>query len=64
MQFADQHEEAIEPTVRVKNEVTCAIFDDKVKEMGTVTVSKGKIEITLDYIPGMVSPTDTRDFLI
>ena len=64
MQFADQHFEAIEPTVKVRDEVSCSIFDDHIKEMGTILVSQGQITITLDYVPAMVSKTDTKQFLI
>jgi hypothetical protein len=63
MQFDDQHREAIEPTVRVRNEVSCAIFSDKVKDMGRIKVERGRIEITLEYLPGMISNDATRDFL-
>lgn len=64
MEHDDQHREAIAPTVRVRNEVGCVIFDDKVKEMGSIVVQKGKIEIRLDYLPGMISSDATCDFLL
>lgn len=64
MQFADQHISAIRPTVHVRNEVSASVFDDKVKDMGTVTVAAGKISIDLDYVPGMITSADTGAFLI
>jgi ABC-type tungstate transport system substrate-binding protein len=64
VQFADQHRVAIKPTVRVENKVECAIFDDKVTEMGTVSVSGGNIKIKLDYLPGMISDDAQRDFVV
>lgn len=64
MQHDDQHREAIEPSVRVRNEVSCTIFSDKVKEMGSIRVEKGKIEIRLDYLPSMTSSDATRDFVL
>ena len=63
MQFDDQHREAIEPTVRVRNEVGCSIFSDKVKEMGTIKVERGRIEIKLDFLPGMMGDNAQRDFV-
>jgi hypothetical protein len=63
MQFPDQHIEAIRPTVRVQNAVTASIFDDKVKDMGTVKVENGKITIDLNYLPGMNSGEATGEFL-
>ena len=53
MEHEDQHREAIIPTVRVKDEVTARIFDDKVRDMGTVKVEGGKIVITLESLPSM-----------
>lgn len=64
MEHDIQHREAIDPTVRVRNEVSCTIFSDKVKDMGSIRVEKGKIEISLDYLPGMTSSDATRDFLL
>lgn len=64
MQHDSQHREAIEPTVRVRNEVSCGIFSDKVKDMGSVTVERGLITIKLDFLPGMVSDDAQRDFLL
>lgn len=63
MQHDDQHREAISGSVVAKNEVTTSIFDDKVKPMGTITVSRGVIKIALEYPLGMVSQEATRDFL-
>lgn len=64
MQHADQHREAISPTIRIKNQVIAGLFDDKVKRAGDVSVEGGKITITLDHAFGMVSQEATRDFLI
>lgn len=64
MHFADQHREAIAPTVRVREEVECSIFSDKVKEMGRVKVEHGRIAITLDFLPGMVSNDAQRDMVL
>lgn len=64
MEFSDKHLAAIAPTVRVKNEVSAQIFDDKVRSMGTVMVNNGEIKISLDYLPGMINGNATRDFLI
>jgi hypothetical protein len=64
MQFSAQHQEAIEPTVRVRNEVTCRIFDDKVKDMGHITVDRGNIHIKLDFLPGMSTNDAQRDFIL
>ena len=64
MQFEDQHTSAIGPTIRVTDQVEASIFSDKVKEMGRIKVSKGKIEISLDYLPSMISTDATRDFLV
>ncbi len=64
MDHDDQHREAIAPTVRVVNEVTSSIFDDKVEDMGTVHVSGGKITIKLNYLPAMVSDDATRNFVL
>ncbi len=58
------HIEAIAPTVRVLNEVAASVFDDKIKDMGHVKVSKGRIEIKLDYLPGMISDGAQRDFVM
>lgn len=64
MQHSDQHNEAVGKSVRVKNEVTASVFDDKVKEMGGVTVCGGKITITLHHLPGMTDDAAIRDFLV
>ena len=64
MDHADQHREAIAKTVQVRNEVSCSVFDDKVRDCGTVTVGDGKIAITLDHLPSMVSADATRDFVV
>jgi hypothetical protein len=63
MKHEDQHRDAIRPTVKVKNEVSAAFFDDKVREMGTVTVDSGKITIELQHLPSM-SPDDARRDMI
>jgi hypothetical protein len=59
-----QHVEAIKPTVRVTNQVSATIFDDKVRDMGTVTVDGGKITVVLHSTPSMVTNEATRDFLV
>jgi hypothetical protein len=64
MQHADQHIEAIKPTIRVTDMVEASVFSDKIKEMGYIKVSKGRIEIRLDFVPSMVSEASTRDFLM
>lgn len=64
VQHSDQHTDAIQKTIQVKNEVSASIFDDKVKPMGFVTVSKGKIAVTLDYLPSMISDLTQRDFIV
>lgn len=64
MDHKNQHIEAIAPTVRVRNEVTATIFDDKVRSMGMVTVANGKITIDLDSLPGMTTDAFTGDFLV
>lgn len=63
MQHDDQHRDAISRTVRVVDEVTATIFDDKVKEMGRVRVTKGKITIELDHTPSMITDDARRDIL-
>jgi len=63
MQFDGQHREAIEPTVRVRNEVSCSIFSDKVKDMGSIKVERGRIEIKLDYLPSLIGDDAQRDFV-
>jgi hypothetical protein len=63
MQHADQHIEAIRPTVRKTREVSCDVFDDKVKPMGTVRVAGGTITIKFIYLPGMVDGA-SRDFIV
>ena len=64
MQFPEQHREAIEPTVRVRNEVGCTIFSDKVKDMGSIKVERGRIEIKLDFLPDMIGDNAQRDFVL
>lgn len=64
MQHEDQHREAIAKTMRKNRDVSCGVFDDKIRDMGRVTVAKGKIDIELNYLPGMVSEGATRDFLV
>lgn len=64
MQHVDQHQEAIQKTVVVKNEVTVAIFDDKVREMGYIKVSNGHIEIHLEGLPIMNDHDACRDFVL
>lgn len=63
MEFSFQHIEAIKPTIRIKNEVSCEIFDDKVRPMGCISVEQGKITIELASLPGMISSDETRKFL-
>lgn len=64
LEHVDQHIEAIRPTVKVKEEVTASIFDDKVREMGTITVSNGKILIYLHSPAHLTTDEHTRDFTI
>lgn len=64
MEHTDQHVSEIKRHLRIKSEVTTSVFDDKVKDMGWVKVSAGKIEVCLAYLPGMTSKEATRDFLI
>ena len=64
MQHAEQHRDAIKPTVRIKNEVSADIFDDKVRPMGSVTVSGGKIVVLLGSFPGMATDADTGAFIL
>ena len=64
MQHTDQHIEAIKPTVRVLNEVTASVFDDKVKPCGLVKVSRGVITISMESIPSMVSDEATMAFTL
>lgn len=64
MQHADQHIEAISRSLLAKNAVSASIFDDKVKVMGFVEIEKGKIKITLDYLPGMITSDAQRDFVV
>lgn len=63
MQHADQHVRAIRQSVRIEDKITASIFDDKVKPMGVVTVSKGQIVVVLDYVPSMITPEARRDFI-
>lgn len=64
MQHSIQHIEAIKQSIRIKDEVSCEIFSDKVKRMGTVTVSGGVITVKLEYLPGLVNGEVTRDFIV
>ena len=64
MQHEIQHTEAINKTLKVRNEVRACIFDDKLKNMGYVVVENGNITIKLDYVPSMVSPNAKRDFVV
>jgi hypothetical protein len=64
MQHADQHIEAIGRSLLAKNTVSASIFDDKVKVMGFVEIEKGKIKITLDYVPSMITDEARRDFVV
>lgn len=64
MEFSDQHNDAIEPTIRVTNKVGCEIFDDKVRPMGCIDVQHGKITIELASLPGMINEEETCKFLI
>lgn len=63
MEFENQHVDAIRPTIRIKNEVTASVFSDKVKDMGTLTASKGVITIRLDFFPGMTTKEAGAQFL-
>jgi hypothetical protein len=60
MQHADQHIEAIRPTVRATDQVEASIFSDKIKNMGLVKVNKGRIEIVIDFVPGMTMAVRRR----
>lgn len=63
MEFSDQYRNATAKTLIVRNEVSVSIFDDKVREMGTISVSNGKISITIYSLPGMTTDENARDFL-
>ena len=63
MEFMAQHREAIAETVRIRNEVSVDIFDDKQRTMGTVSVENAHISIVLLYLPGMVDSEATGEFL-
>lgn len=64
MQNEDQHNQAIQPTVKVKESVSCAIFDDKVREAGRINVENGFITIKLDHGFHLATEKDTKAFLI
>ncbi len=64
MEHEDQHIEAIQRTVTALNQVQAAIFDDKVKTMGFVTIEKGQIKIAIDYLPSMITQAAQRDFVV
>lgn len=61
--FINQHIKAILQSVKVTEEVTCKIFDDKVMEMGTVKLTKRKIVIDLFDTPNMVNKEETINFI-
>ena len=63
MEHEDQHIEAVKPTVKVNNSVSCCVCDDKVKKMGRVEVQGGKIVIELDYLPGLLSSEEEGKFI-
>lgn len=63
MGFENQHKEAQERTVSIRNEVSVSLFDDKVREMGTMIVKDGVITINLDYHPSMIRSEATAKFL-
>ena len=55
MENFDQHNVAISGTVKVAKSVSCNIFDDKVRDMGTVTVERGCITVKIDYLPSLIN---------
>lgn len=63
MQHVEQHIEAIAKTVRSTTEVTATFFDDKVREMGSVTVENGSIAIVLDSFPSLSSVDLMGEFI-
>lgn len=64
MRYTEQHIEAVAKTVKVKSFVSCRIFDDKIKEAGSITVEKGEIRIKLDHGFHMVSEEARRDLIM
>jgi len=64
IEHSDQHIEAIKKSTAVKDEITCEIFDDKIKPMGTVAVSNGKITIDIHSAPSLYNDGETKKFLI
>ena len=63
MMHKDQHTDAIAGSITTINQVTASIFDDKIKPMGEVTVSCGRIAIVLDCLPNM-DEANQRDLTI
>ena len=64
MDMSDEHLQAIKRSLVFRNEVSCEIFDDKVRRYGKINVSNGVITITLDNgVTNMATPADTRRFL-
>lgn len=63
MQHANQHIEAINKTLAAKVEVSASFFDDKVRDAGSVVVSRGKITVTVHSLPGMTANEATASFL-
>ena len=53
MENFDQHNVAISGTVKVAKSVSCNIFDDKIRDMGTFTVERGSITVKIDYLPSL-----------
>ena len=55
MEHFDQHNVAIAGTVKVAKSVSCSIFDDKIQDMGAVTVERGSVTVKIDYLPSLMS---------
>lgn len=64
MQHDTQRRKATLPTVRVKNTVSCSIFDDKIKAAGSITVEKGRIVIDLDHAFSMTTDEAQKELLL
>ena len=63
MEFKDQHKDSIRNTLVIQRRVSCSIFDDKVRDIGTLEVSSGQIVIRLDDIPHLIDNEATGAFL-
>ena len=63
MNFPDALIETMKDTLQKTHRVQISIFDDKVKDCGTITVEKGLITIKLDYLPSLTSDEAMADFL-